>query len=255
MAAVIAGLNAAPIDRLKRSKEYLSPKTLATKAELDKIMDSSKNFANYKDMLRTVNPPCVPFLGESLSNPLLMQTRFRSLMDLTGFYLSALIFIEDGNKDIWDPNSAKARGMTTSASSSSLASSAQGHGSNSMRGSGTLASARTPLQPLTSTSTASEAPDASPSVCASASGSPTATTNPSTAALTPKEPLLNFFKRSLTAEVLRDIQQYQSQPYNLAKCRPVLDFLLAGLERVEMGGDLYERSLQLEPREREEERM
>lgn len=72
---------------------------------------------------------------------------------------------------------------------------------------------------------------------------------------TAKEPLINFFKRFLSAEILRDIQQYQSQPYNLAKCRPVHEFLVSGLERVEASGDLYERSLMLEPREREEERM
>lgn len=64
MAGIIAGLNAAPIDRLKRTKEALSQKTVAMKADLDSTMDSSKNFANYKDMLKTINPPCVPFLGE-----------------------------------------------------------------------------------------------------------------------------------------------------------------------------------------------
>lgn len=70
--------------------------------------------------------------------------------------------------------------------------------------------------------------------------------------------MINFFKRSLSAEILRDIQQYQSQPYNLAKCRPVYEFLVNGLEKVETGGagnDLYERSMLLEPREKEDERM
>jgi len=66
MAAIIAGLNAAPVDRLKRTKELLSAKTLAMKEDLDKTMDSSKNFANYKEMLKTINPPCVPFLGKSI---------------------------------------------------------------------------------------------------------------------------------------------------------------------------------------------
>lgn len=66
MAGVIAGLNAAPIDRLKRTKELLSAKVASLKDELDRIMDSSKNFSNYKDMLKTINPPCVPFFGELL---------------------------------------------------------------------------------------------------------------------------------------------------------------------------------------------
>jgi son of sevenless-like protein len=68
-------------------------------------------------------------------------------------------------------------------------------------------------------------------------------------------PLINFFKRSLSADILRDIQQYQSQPYNLARCKPVYDYITDGLELVEGSGDLYEMSLVLEPREREEERM
>lgn len=69
------------------------------------------------------------------------------------------------------------------------------------------------------------------------------------------QPLINFFKRSLSAEILRDIQQYQSQPYNLARCKPVYDYICSGLEVVEKSGDLYEMSLILEPRERDEERV
>lgn len=63
MAACIAGVNAAPIERLKRTKELLSVKTIAMKAELDDKLDSSGNFAKYRQLLKTVNPPCVPFLG------------------------------------------------------------------------------------------------------------------------------------------------------------------------------------------------
>jgi son of sevenless-like protein len=65
MAGVVAGLNAAPVDRLKRTKELLSTKTLLLKSELDRTMDSSKNFLNYKEALKTINPPCVPFFGMS----------------------------------------------------------------------------------------------------------------------------------------------------------------------------------------------
>jgi son of sevenless-like protein len=74
----------------------------------------------------------------------------------------------------------------------------------------------------------------------------------------PQKPLINFFKRSLSAEILRDIQQYQSQPYNLAKCKVVHDWMIKQLEVCDKSYDLnklYELSLQLEPREREEERI
>jgi len=63
MAGVVAGLNSAPITRLKRTKELLSAKTVSLKANLDATLDSTKNFANYKEMLKTINPPCVPFFG------------------------------------------------------------------------------------------------------------------------------------------------------------------------------------------------
>ena len=66
MAGVVAGLNSAPITRLKRTKELLSAKTVSLKANLDATLDSTKNFANYKEMLKTINPPCVPFFGASV---------------------------------------------------------------------------------------------------------------------------------------------------------------------------------------------
>jgi son of sevenless-like protein len=161
---------------------------------------------------------------------------------MIGFYLTALTFIEDGNKDMINPAAAAAmaiRSMSTSASSSSLAST-NGYSIN-----------RSPIQPLTSSTSSNATP-------LSTMTSPPPSTTPVDPSLPPKEPLINFFKRGLSAEILRDIQQYQSQPYNFAKCKPVNEFMVAGLKDVEAHGgsdELYERSLLLEPREREEERM
>ncbi|WVR07351.1 hypothetical protein IAU60_004392 [Kwoniella sp. DSM 27419] len=206
MAGIVAGLNSAPITRLKRTKELLSAKTQSMKADLDMTLDSTKNFANYRDMLKTINPPCVPFFG---------------------FYLSALTFIEDGNKNDIQAG-APVRGLSTSNSSSSL--------SAGLR----------PLPSSTSASTLHSAATAQ-GVAGGQDGA--------TPIVTPTQPLINFFKRGLNAEILRDIAQYQSQPYNLAKCRPVLDWIMRGLDEVEKGGDLYEISQALEPREKEEERI
>ncbi|WWC90903.1 uncharacterized protein L201_005841 [Kwoniella dendrophila CBS 6074] len=223
MAGIVAGLNSAPITRLKRTKELLSAKTQAMKSDLDKTLDSTKNFANYRDMLKTINPPCVPFFG---------------------FYLSALTFIEDGNKNFIQPgaNQSLNRGLSTSASSSSLSGTINSRGlqsslsSNSNSNSNTLHSVSTP----TSTS------GGNTSALNAGGGNNTTPQN---------EPLINFFKRALNAEILRDIAQYQSQPYNLAKCKSVLDWIMRGLDEVEKGGDLYEVSQVLEPREKEEERI
>lgn len=32
--------------------------------EMKQIASSDNNFKNYRDRLRTINPPCVPFVGE-----------------------------------------------------------------------------------------------------------------------------------------------------------------------------------------------
>jgi len=87
MAGVVAGLNSAPITRLKRTKELLSAKTVSLKANLDATLDSTKNFANYKEMLKTINPPCVPFFGKSLSSFVPASSR-RSYLSFSPLLLS-----------------------------------------------------------------------------------------------------------------------------------------------------------------------
>jgi son of sevenless-like protein len=79
MAALIAGLNTPPIRRLKRSWEQVNTRTIAVLEDVERTLDSGKNFNGYRQMLAKVDPPCVPFLG---------------------VYLTILVFINDGNKDI-----------------------------------------------------------------------------------------------------------------------------------------------------------
>eukprot|EP00824_Muranothrix_gubernata_P007943 TRINITY_DN20163_c0_g1_i1.p1 TRINITY_DN20163_c0_g1~~TRINITY_DN20163_c0_g1_i1.p1 ORF type:complete len:655 (-),score=139.04 TRINITY_DN20163_c0_g1_i1:528-2492(-) len=58
--------------------------------------------------------------------------------------------------------------------------------------------------------------------------------------------LINIYKRSKIAEVIRDIQQYQQTPYNLVPL-PVVEEQLRGLKPYD-DDQLYELSLQREPR-------
>ena len=154
---------------------------------------------------------------------------------VAGFWLSALTFIEDGNKDFISagnmptPKNPGQQGMPTSASSSSIASLAR---QAMVTPSNELASpVQTPGNPLVHSSNGTNGTPANP----------------------PKQ-LINFFKRSLSAEILRDIHQYQSQPYNLAKSKIVSEWLMSQLDYCDRTYDLetlYTRSLDLEPREKE----
>ncbi|RMJ26087.1 Cell division control protein [Aspergillus sp. HF37] len=72
--------------------------------------------------------------------------------------------------------------------------------------------------------------------------------------LTPSE-LINFNKRAKTAEVIRDIQQYQNVPYLLQPVPELQDYILSNLQAAGDVHDMYEKSLELEPREREDEKI
>ncbi|KAJ5102104.1 hypothetical protein NUU61_004326 [Penicillium alfredii] len=72
--------------------------------------------------------------------------------------------------------------------------------------------------------------------------------------LTPSE-LINFSKRAKTAEVIRDIQQYQNVPYLLQPVPELQDYILSNLQAAGDVHDMYDRSLEIEPREREDEKI
>ncbi|CAG8502671.1 1002_t:CDS:10, partial [Dentiscutata heterogama] len=152
LTAIISGLNSAPIHRLKRTWEMVNARTIQTLDNLNRIMNSTKNFFDYREMLHSVNPPCVPFLG---------------------VYLTDLTFIEDGNPDILKKN----------------------------------------------------------------------------------QQLINFSKRMKTADVIREIQQYQSVPYNLTPVQEIQIFIQSHLQDSRDVSDLYSTSLDMEPREREDEKI
>lgn len=150
--SILAGLNSAPIHRLKRTFELLSTKTQATLETIRNLMSTTKNFSTYREALRSCTGPAIPFLG---------------------CYLTDLTFIEDGNPDFLKVDSR----------------------------------------------------------------------------------LINFSKRAKTAEVIREIQQYQSLPYAITPVVELQNFLLQCLQESLDEGQMYDLSLQLEPREREDEKI
>lgn len=72
--------------------------------------------------------------------------------------------------------------------------------------------------------------------------------------LTPSE-LINFNKRAKTAEVIREIRQYQNVPYLLQPVPELQDYILSNLQAAGDVHNMYDRSLEVEPREREDEKI
>ncbi|KAI0345715.1 ras GEF [Trametopsis cervina] len=71
--------------------------------------------------------------------------------------------------------------------------------------------------------------------------------------------MVNFRKRQKAAEVIRDIKQWQTQPFNFATVAIILAFLEESFNKyvdgVDYGDQFWNLSLEREPREREDEKM
>ncbi|KAH8668369.1 putative cell division control protein Cdc25 [Xylariales sp. PMI_506] len=70
-----------------------------------------------------------------------------------------------------------------------------------------------------------------------------------------KTNLINFAKRAKTAEVIRDIQQYQNAPYSLQPVPDLQDYILSNMQAAGDVHEMYDKSLLIEPREREDEKI
>ncbi|KAJ9604241.1 cell division cycle- protein [Cladophialophora chaetospira] len=68
--------------------------------------------------------------------------------------------------------------------------------------------------------------------------------------------LINFAKRTKTAEVIRDIQQYQNVPYGLNPVPELQEWIAENMRNAGTSDDdMFAQSLKIEPREREEEKI
>lgn len=143
--AILSAFDNSAIGRLKKTWELVSSRTSQSLAQIRKLMGSNRNFTEYREMIHSVNPPCIPFLG---------------------IYLQDLTFIEDGNPDLLKKSSN----------------------------------------------------------------------------------LINFAKQQKSAEVIREIKQFQSPPYIFHVVPEIQDFIKFQLETSRDVDFLYERSLELEPR-------
>ncbi|CUM51586.1 uncharacterized protein AC631_01921 [Debaryomyces fabryi] len=79
MTAIISALYSSPVHRLNRTWKHVPAEALTNLRNMNKLMNSSRNFNEYRDVLKFVgSEPCVPFFG---------------------VYLSDLTFVYHGNPD------------------------------------------------------------------------------------------------------------------------------------------------------------
>lgn len=79
MTAIISALYSSSVHRLKKTWRYVSPETAMHLQSMNRLMNSSRNFNEYRDVLKFIgSEPCVPFFG---------------------VYLSDLTFVYHGNPD------------------------------------------------------------------------------------------------------------------------------------------------------------
>ncbi|KAJ2998963.1 hypothetical protein HDV02_003801 [Globomyces sp. JEL0801] len=79
--SIIAGINKACIMRLSKTLAEVSPKTIKKRQEMETLMAASGSYKNYRASIKSIAPPCIPFIGT---------------------YLTDLTYIEDGNPDFVD---------------------------------------------------------------------------------------------------------------------------------------------------------
>lgn len=69
MTAIVSALCSSPIYRLKKTWPLVSKESKVFLDEMNTLMDSTKNFINYRELLRSLkNVACVPFFGVFLSD-------------------------------------------------------------------------------------------------------------------------------------------------------------------------------------------
>ncbi len=74
-------------------------------------------------------------------------------------------------------------------------------------------------------------------------------------AMLKKSSLINVTKRTKTAEIIRHVQGYQNVPYLFTPVPELQEYILSNMRQAGDVHEMYERSLVVEPREREDEKI
>lgn len=79
--AIIAGLNKAPVSRLKNTIKEVPLKLIKKLKDFEDLMTAEGSYKNYRQLLASSTPPSIPYIG---------------------VYLIDLTYMEDGNPDMID---------------------------------------------------------------------------------------------------------------------------------------------------------
>jgi son of sevenless-like protein len=99
MLAIVAGLNMTPIRRLKRTWEQVPQRSMTMLAQCETMLNTNKNFGNYRHKLSTIVAPCVPFIGQRF----VFLNRRLGAYRSAGVFLTQLTFINE-NPNMIGPN-------------------------------------------------------------------------------------------------------------------------------------------------------
>ncbi|CAG2100955.1 unnamed protein product, partial [Medioppia subpectinata] len=232
---VISAIGSACVHRLEHTMTQIEKNSKLKRALEDAQELTVEHFKRYHEKLRSINPPCVPFFG---------------------MYLTNILHIEEGNPEFLVTPQLNHYDSQSTLTSISSATSVQTTNTSllSLSSGGTTCSTAT----LPSNSSLTGGGSSGGSTTSSVPNTPNPNNNP----------LINFSKRRKVAEITGEIQQYQNQPYCLTvqpeiryqnqpycltvqpEIRHFLESLnpLGDLDEKTLMDDLYNKSLDIEPR-------
>lgn len=88
--AILSAFDNSAVGRLNRTWEIVGARSMQALASLKRLLGAQRNFVEYRSLIHSVNPPCIPFLG---------------------IYLQDLTFIEDGNPDLLKHSAATGKNL------------------------------------------------------------------------------------------------------------------------------------------------
>lgn len=84
MIAITSGLNTPPIRRLKRTWDQVNQRSMVQFTACELTIDSNKTFTKYRQLMSSVTPPCVPFIGAS-DSPLTRDKLLKAFIQVSSF--------------------------------------------------------------------------------------------------------------------------------------------------------------------------